>query len=148
MVVGSVAMALAAVQWLVGAFFRPNNGKKLRHVFDIVHHRNGLVIVALATANLFIGLNQSKPLGRYYWAQGIVLAVLGALYVLVRGEDKTLLEPVPKGETEVKDQGFTTGKRVPTGITARKTGSHVHPDDSVSTARAGQGLPTNGQSLS
>ena len=77
--VGITVTVLAGMQWLTAVFWRPDRGVQLRRWWNIWHHSWGRIALALAIANIYVGLCITQPGTRYFVGQTVVFGVLFAL---------------------------------------------------------------------
>ena len=101
---GSCIMLMQPVgllQVLLALFLRPKNTSKLRRTWNLSHWTLGRATLALAIANIFIGLYLSHVAYKHIIAQAVVL---GGLFIIVmlKNDIEYLLVGCTPAEEEAK----------------------------------------------
>ena len=102
------------LQVLLALFLRPNKNRQLRRTWNLAHWTLGRLALALAIANIFIGLTLSSVAYSHIIAQAVVLGGLFIIVVLKNDIEYLLVRVTPAEEERLlKDTYSSSGAASP-----------------------------------
>ena len=96
-------------QILLGIAVRPKKTRQLRRYWNITHWTLGRAALALAIANIFIGMYISSVAYKNIIAQAVVLGGLFIIYMLKQDIDYLAIPVTPQEEEQLLTQAYAHG---------------------------------------
>ena len=97
------------MQILAAVALRPKKTKQLRRIWNLTHWSLGRLVLALAIANIFIGMYISSVAYKNIIAQAVVLGGLFIIYILKQDIDYLTVPVVPAEEEQLLKEAWGKG---------------------------------------